>query len=69
MILRRFWPWSRIAELERQLTWYRERERHLLFQRELHEKIAVKACSDLAGANKGIRRLVERLKRARGHHE
>lgn len=57
------WPWSEIRRLRDQLAWYKERENYHLFLIQLRENIAIKAMRDQAAAHKGIRRLVEKLKK------
>lgn len=57
------WPWSEITRLRRHIAWLEERDTHRLFLMELRENTALKAMRDLAAANKGIRRLKERMKK------
>jgi hypothetical protein len=57
------WPWSELKRLRWQLEWHEKRAEQFLFRYQLSEAIALKALRDLQAANKGIRRLVERLKR------
>lgn len=58
------WPWSEIARLKRRVADLESRENYQLFRLELRENIALKAMRELAAANKGIRRLKERLNKA-----
>lgn len=57
------WPWTEIERLKEQVLWLENRDSHRLFLVELRENIALKAIRDLSAANKGIRRLKERIKR------
>lgn len=57
------WPWAEIARLKDSLRFETERNTQLLWRCEMRETIALRAMRDLAAANKGIRRLKERIKR------
>lgn len=59
----RIWPWTKFDKLERQIAWHEMRCKDYLFRNELYQTMAFKAMHELAAANKGIRRLRERLKR------
>ena len=58
------WPWSKIKRLEDLIKWYEGRDNDRLFHIELYKNIALQKMRDLAAANKGIRRLKAKLKKA-----
>lgn len=57
------WPWSKIAQLEEALRFERQRNTDWLWRFELRQNIALKAMREVAAANKGIRRLKDKLNR------
>jgi hypothetical protein len=61
------WPWSEIARLKRTIEWMEQRDTHRLFVSELRQNMALQAYRDLSAANKGIRRLVEKVTRLKEH--
>jgi hypothetical protein len=59
----RIWPWTKFAELEKRIAFHRERAEALSHSLEIRQTIALHAMRDVAAANKGIRRLKEKLKK------
>lgn len=59
------WPWSEIRYLKQQVQYWKLEATRQENWKLIHEKIAIAKCRDVLAAHKGIRRLVEKLKRAR----
>jgi hypothetical protein len=60
------WPWSEIARLKQLNAHLDALNNQLLWRCELRENLMLKAMRDVTAANKGIRRLKERLKKLEG---
>ena len=61
------WPWRRIKYLEQQVQYWKDAAAHEEKWRLRYEKLFIERARDLFAAHKGIRRLVERVKRLKGH--
>jgi hypothetical protein len=57
------WPWSEIARLKRRIAEQEARDTWQLWRLEARENMWLKTVRELAAANKGIRRLKDRIKR------
>ena len=58
------WPWSTIRQLEGRLSQVESYIVGVQLSREVAHNTALKAIRDLSAANKGIRRLKDKLKKA-----
>lgn len=62
----RVWPWTEFDRLKSLIEWHDKRRTEDLFRLELRENVAMKAMRELSAANKGIRRLKDRVKKLEG---